>query len=147
MKRLLIALALILLLSGCASRGKQAAAYLRDAFPSVAYEIMEVNKEVPLYNPHLQLITISSAAARYTAGEIEFSDLEKIAQRFEDANGNPEGYAVEHPEECNTNGFSAFVNFGSVITKITFYYGDSNKIVDSSLAQQQRYEKILSSLF
>lgn len=136
-------LALVLLLTSCSSRERQALRYLEEQFPGVAFTVEDAGPVIPLYYPGHKLMTIAGLMKDPSSTEFE-----QACQDFEAAL-NPKRYAAEHPDKCSHKGFSALVRYPSGSLDVTFFYADgkTREIFNSTLDLQERYDDILKEAF
>lgn len=136
-------LALVLLLTSCSSRERQALRYLEEQFPGVAFTVEDAGPVIPLYYPGHKLMNIARLMKDPSSTEFE-----QACRHFEDAM-DLERYSADHPDECSAKGFSALVRYPSGSLDVTFFYADgkTREIFSSTLDLQERYDDILKEAF
>lgn len=139
-------LALVLLLTGCSSRERQALSYLGKQFPGAAFTVEDVGPVISLYYPGHELTRISRLAAGHVKGSGD--EFEQACEHFEAAM-DPQRYATDNPDECGHKGFTACVYYPGGTLDVTFFYADgkTREIFSSTMELQERYDDILKTAF
>lgn len=148
MKKVLFLCALLAAIACGPKKEDQTLAYLNKLHPGVTFTIKQADETVPLYDPRMQLISIAGAVADHAKGDLTFDEVENVAREFEEVLSNPERYAEEHPDRCNTTGFHAWVEANGQILDVVFFYdGGGKQIINSTLELQNRYNELLKTVF
>ena len=134
-------LALVLLLTSCSTRERRALSYLEEQFSGVAFTVEDAGPVIPLYYPGSELMNIARLMKDPSSTEFE-----QACQHFEGAM-DLERYAVDHPDECNADGFIAWVQSPSEAMDVVFVVDGSGDVIDSTLGLQRRYNEILKAVY
>ena len=134
-------LALVLLLTSCSSRERQALRYLEEQFPGAAFTVEDAGPVIPLYYPGSELMNIARLMKDPSSTEFE-----QACRNFEDAM-DLERYSADHPDKCNAKGFIVWVKSPSGAMDVVFVVDGSGEVIDSTLGLQRRYNEILKAVY
>ena len=142
-KYLFIAIAAVVL-AACSSSEQQAKSYLKELYPGAGFKVDKVGKEIKLYNPHAELMTIAQRKLQYTKREITLDEYTRSSDTYVAAVQDPIGFAQEHPDKCNTTGLEVWIEKGTQYFRVFLYYGaHDHEIVTSTPELEKEFVDLM----